>query len=185
MYKYKNAIGHPIRLHDGKTLLITKDEYSVNPRKDMDTFSTIVAWHNDYIVGDKHKYRTPKDFLDEWEGKAYIYDLFMYQHGMAYLSMEPFNDVWGNAQVGYIYVPKSKAESEHLSEEQVYEIVKSELSIYNDWFTGNVYGYVLEDEDWNCVDSCWGFIGDIEKSGLLDSIPEEYREEVSSALLVQ
>ena len=40
-----------------------------------------------------------------------------------------------------------------------------EVETYNDYLTGNVYGYRIidpEDEDEN-IDSCWGFLGDYEK----------------------
>ena len=38
---------------------------------------------------------------------------------------------------------------------------------YNDVLSGNVYGYQVTFND-EVTDSCWGFVGDIDKSGIID-----------------
>ena len=35
----------------------------------------------------------------------------------------------------------------------------SEVEVYDQYLTGQVYGYVVEDQDGEHVDSCWGFYG--------------------------
>jgi hypothetical protein len=43
--------------------------------------------------------------------------------------------------------------------------------LWGHWAWGDVYGFIIESEDFN--DSCWGFYGDNhEKSGLLDMARE-------------
>ena len=39
---------------------------------------------------------------------------------------------------------------------------------WNDYLSGNVYGYVIKDADGEQVESCWGFIGDPDTSGVVD-----------------
>ena len=36
---------------------------------------------------------------------------------------------------------------------------------WNDYLSGNVYGYVVEDERGEHLDSCWGFYGDYNADG--------------------
>lgn len=37
--------------------------------------------------------------------------------------------------------------------------LKNSIQLFEDWVYGNVYGYVIEDEDGESLDSCWGFFG--------------------------
>jgi hypothetical protein len=66
----------------------------------------------------------------------------------------------------------------------------AEVKTYDQYLTGEVYGYSIEPTDKNksieCDDSCWGFYGyDHEKSGLMeyaknaiDCAISEYKKEV-------
>ena len=42
------------------------------------------------------------------------------------------------------------------------EAIRGEVAEYDQYLTGQVYGYVIEDEDGDHVDSCWGFIGGLD-----------------------
>jgi hypothetical protein len=46
-----------------------------------------------------------------------------------------------------------------------------EVKTYDDYLTGNVYGYKVIDEQGNEEDSCWGYYGE-------DSIKEEFKNEL-------
>ena len=37
--------------------------------------------------------------------------------------------------------------------------LRAEVKVYDDYITGNVWGYTVEDKDGEEIDSCWGFIG--------------------------
>lgn len=58
----------------------------------------------------------------------------------------------------------------------VVSVLINEVAVYNDYLTGNVHGYILKDSEGNEMESCWGFLGDLEKSGLLDHIPTHLRK---------
>ena len=56
-----------------------------------------------------------------------------------------------------------------------------EMKIYNQYVTGEVFGYMIEGGDGYCDDSCWGFYG-------TDEIPrmiEEAKSEIDHALECQ
>jgi len=42
---------------------------------------------------------------------------------------------------------------------RVMEIAKSEIETYNMYFRGDIYGYRIEDENGDEVDSCWSYYG--------------------------
>lgn len=43
---------------------------------------------------------------------------------------------------------------------EITAVLRAEITTYNQWASGEVYGYVIEDERGEHVDSCWGFYGD-------------------------
>lgn len=113
--------------------------------------------------------------------KHYIMlELHVYEHGGITMRTSPFYDPWDSGQVGFIYVPIADVKKEWgwkrltaKRREQIESILKSEVEIYDDYLTGNVYGYKLIDPDGLECDSCWGFYGyNHEKSRLLESAKE-------------
>lgn len=119
-------------------------------------------------------------------------------------SGNPFHCLWDSGWLGYIYVTKKRAREEYgrLTKKRI-ELIKgvlrSEIELYDHYLTGNVYGFILEekikkpclnpsdcedgctcwDEDdqyeYKEIDSCWGFYGDPDKSGMEDHLPEDAR----------
>ncbi len=67
---------------------------------------------------------------------------------------------------GFALVKRQKGWS--YSSKQAYKIAESVLNEWNDYLSGNVYGFMTKDKDDNDIDSCWGFYGDPEKSGLME-----------------
>ena len=47
------------------------------------------------------------------------------------------------------------------------EAAQSLIDEYNDVLSGNVYGYQIMFKD-EIIESCWGFVGNIDKSGIID-----------------
>jgi len=93
--------------------------------------------------------------------------LYLYDHSGITMKTSPFSCGWDSGQVGFIYISKDKIRGKW--EEKIYEYLKSEVKTYDQYLTGDVYGFVIEDQDGDVIDSCWGFYG------------EEYaREEVQS-----
>lgn len=44
--------------------------------------------------------------------------------------------------------------------------LESNFRLYQAWAFGDVYGYVIEDSNGDELESCWGFYGDVDESGL-------------------
>lgn len=124
---------------DGKKYLLTieRDDYADDPRKEWDNLCTMICWHRNYSLGDKHSYDGIEDFFQtlckDVLGKGYdetdelfwqdmfkmlqesnlilIKPINMYEHGGITVSTSsgyPYNDRWDAGCVGFIYVTKKQ-----------------------------------------------------------------------------
>jgi hypothetical protein len=98
--------------------------------------------------------------------KAYhVFPLHAYIHSGVALSLNnggyPFNDRWDAGQVGYVLAKKSEFRGRKKGEVAATALVET----WNDYLSGNIYGFVIEELTEEHVDSCWGFYGDYDKKG--------------------
>lgn len=86
--------------------------------------------------------------------------LYLYDHSGITISMTPFSCIFDSGIVGIIYMvddPKNP-----MAYEDQYKIMKQEVKTYDDYLTGNCYGFQIYDETGKEIDSCYGFLGDYE-----------------------
>lgn len=167
-------------------LEIEQDSSPESPRT-WDNLGTMVCFHKRYDLGDKTDYRS-EDY-DSWgelkqgiidnEGEVFMLPLYLYDHSGITMSTRPFNCNWDSGQVGYIFVSKNKVKKEGIDETKVLDYLKGEVETYDQYLTGDVWGYRIYEietcslghEHKTLVDSCWGFFG------------EEYAEQEGKSLL--
>lgn len=134
------AYSSPFKMKDGEgneyTLTVEQDDYAEDPRE-WDNLCTMVCWHRNYFLGDKHDYDDVDEFfryilhhicgieyedfdaLDTDEnyklicesGKLLIKPINLYDHSGITVSTSnayPYNDRWDAGCVGFIYVTKQK-----------------------------------------------------------------------------
>lgn len=105
--------------------------------------------------------------------------VYMYSHSGITINTTGFSCPWDSGQIGYIYVSKKKVKEIYnwkiLTKKRIKLIegyLQDEIKSYDDFLTGNVYGYDIESiKDTNpieCDDSCWGYYGDFKKSNLIE-----------------
>ena len=115
--------------------------------------------------------------------------LYLYDHSGITISTNDFRDPWDSGIVGIIYLDKETTIKEMVNADDInwYEIASSiideEVKTYDQWLTGDVYGYSLDkvvtcaccnQEVRENVDSMSGFYGnDILSNGMLEYLPEE------------
>lgn len=149
-----------------KTVKIEYETEPSNPRE-WDNLGTMAAFHNRYTLGDKdHGIRT-EDFGGWAEMEKYIekeldapviLPLYLYDHSGITMATKPFGDPWDSGQVGFIFVTREKLKKEYGSVTkktlaQAAKALEQEVATYDDYLTGQVYAYVIEDADGNVVDS--------------------------------
>lgn len=102
-----------------------------------------------------------------------IYPISMYEHSGINYSLGNRHGFDYSNNGFYIVTDKTKAEL-GVEEKDFEAVIKAELDWYNQYCNGEVYEFVLYDEEGNIKDSCSGFysIDDIK-----EYLPEEFQDE--------
>lgn len=66
---------------------------------------------------------------------------------------------WDSGTVGVIYDTPESREETGVPDDKIEEQLRVEIAEYDKWLRGEVYGYIVGDENLDVTDSCWGFIG--------------------------
>lgn len=161
--------------YKGYTIKIIADDMAESPRE-WDNLGTMICFHGRYNLGDKHDFQSPAEFNEFLQHSDVIaLPLYLYDHSGITMNTTGFSCPWDSGQVGYIYITKNRIRQEmsrkrgkkyfpikHVTKNDIkraLERLRSEVKTYDDYITGNVTGYVIE-QDGEEIESCWGFIGD-------------------------
>jgi hypothetical protein len=165
-----NVDEHAIEVveYGGHTIKIHMDPEPMNPRKDCDPLGTMVCFHSRYTLGDEHTFADPDELREHIKDtKAIALPLFLYDHSGLTMSTGPFSCSWDSGQVGVIFIEQVRAIEEYgrkymtkAIRERVIKYMQGEVQEYDDYLTGNVVGYVVEDANGEHLDSCWGYSGE-------------------------
>lgn len=141
---------------------------------DNDGLAFMALFHNRYTLPNHHKINA--ESFNSWhEIEQHIHDQFkapvilpvyLYDHSGLAFSTSSFSCNWDSGQVGFIYATRDSIKEcfgvKRISQDlkaAVTEQLKVILEDYNQWQSGDCYGYQIEDEDGEIVDSCAGYIG--------------------------
>ena len=112
--------------------------------------------------------------------------LWLYDHSGITMSCGtrtyPYDDAWDSGCVGWIIMTKKTALMERIGccdasnwREKAIADMETEVKLYDQYLTGDVYGYTLlkeESDEWVEEESIWGFYGDdVMENGIADSVP--------------
>jgi hypothetical protein len=130
----------------------------------------MVCFHRRYRLGDTHSFHA-EDFNEEMitditDKGGVVLPLYLYDHSGITISTSPFSCPWDSGQVGFIYVTADSIRKEYSvkriskkTRELATSCLEQEVKTYDEYLTGQVYGFIVEDEEGNYLDSCWGFYG--------------------------
>lgn len=141
------------------------------------------VWGNDdvFLVYDHRSFTVKRKGFEpleihehRQEGKQKLYDGYWvfpvdaYIHSGVALSLARETNFpdrrWDVSTTGFVLVKREKGWS--WKEDKARKIARSIVEEWNDYLSGNVWGYNIEHQDLN--ESCWGYYGDYNKSGCLD-----------------
>lgn len=168
----------------GKVLRVYSDTDADSPRDWEESNLGIMACsHRKYKLGDEQinsenfsGWSEIKKYLIEEKGAIpeFILPLYLYDHSGITIKTTPFGDRWDSGQVGFIYTTKDKLKEMGTPKDRVLKVLRSEVSTYDDYLTGNIYGYKLFEcvkGNWEETDAVWGFYGsDVRENGILDNV---------------
>lgn len=144
----------------GLKVFICPDPDPGNPREMWDNAGTMVCFHRRYTLGDKHDFPTPEAFRLWWEEYGEggtLLPLYLYDHSGITMRTTPFTCPWDSGQVGWIYLTAKDAAKERIVDPE--KCLRGEVEDYDNYLTGNVYGFSVEDSEGEILDCQWGFIG--------------------------
>ena len=167
-------------LENGSTIEVHIDEDTQNPRKEWDNATVFVLGHRRYDLSNEHGFdlmsyagsdkdidEIEQDLLDEIGVDALVVKVWAYDHSQFRLmTRQPTASLFGvylmdYGFVGFVYMTAATIAYEYGTgndaDEKAQALIEAEISTYNKYLNGEVYGYVIKDDDDEIVDSCWGF----------------------------
>jgi len=172
--------------YKGLDIVISQDLDAENPRTAWDQLGTMYCEHNRYTLGDKDaddirdmdKENHYQDF------KGIILPLYLYDHSGITMSTSGFSCPWDSGQVGYIYVADETIKREYKVKRisnKLRNIVRlqliGEVETYDQYLTGDVYGFSITDTDGELLESVWGYYGTEDCQAEAESIADCYLNE--------
>ena len=148
---------------------IQPDNDAQDPRTN-DNLGKMICLHGRYRLGD---YEHGMDLEEakalearvEKEGGV-VLPLYLYDHSGITMRTKPFSCPWDSGKVGFIYATAEmiranfrvkRVQKCHLDRARL--ILQEEVNTYDQYLTGDVYGFIVKDEEGETLDSCWGFFG--------------------------
>jgi len=169
----------------GLQIKIYQDDADESPGEYGDNNLFLVGYHREFTV-EKDQIITKQDLvlcftnpkeLDEDEkaeveylrSKYHIFGLEAYIHSGVCLALSREGDFpdrqWDVSQLGAVLV----AREEWKEEADARNAALSLIDTWNDYLSGNIYGYVIEDAAGEHIDSCWGYYGEYEAGALAEA----------------
>lgn len=170
--------------HEGLSIKIYQDDDSITPGDDRDAGLFLVGYHSDFTVdhsfrvdgqkqgginqalaqvianGGKNEDNEVEEIAMEYHRKYHIFGLEAYIHSGVVLALSREGNFcdrqWDVSQLGLVFVSKAEWKTRIKAREAALGLIET----WNDYLSGNVYGYIVEDPNGNHLDSCWGFYGD-------------------------
>lgn len=146
--------------HNGCKVEIFPDDDPPNPRKEYDHLGTMLYVYCRYILGDKS---VDQEAIEEVENDPdnICLPVYAYIHGGVTVSTGVFGDRFDSGKCGIIYMSRETAKKNWPGEDyeqRAIDCLKAEVSEFDQYLRGDVYGYVVTDTSGH-EDSCWGFFG--------------------------
>jgi hypothetical protein len=146
---------------NGYLVTIEQDTDASSPAENQDKHAFIVTTRNRYfeVVGpNKETADTVGDNLEEWEKTHYVYKLYALIHSGVHLSigsnLKQYYMGFDSGQIGFLLVTRDESEIPYPE-----SYAKGMVEEWNQYLSGDVWGYTIEDGEEHNVDSCWGFYG--------------------------
>ena len=156
---------------NGLSISIHQDEVYESPEAWVDDGLFLVGYHKDFYVD--NSVITKEELIDYANGeeitqteKYHIFWLEAYIHSSVRLALRkegPFPDrKWDVSQVGAVLVSKEECPEEADARNGALGLIDT----WNNYLSGEVYGYTIENGAGDELESCWGFYGDYEAEAL-------------------
>lgn len=177
---YDTSLESP-RMDSNLGYFITKDRNYHSPDKEPHMEAVVAEMGDIANSQEEHMELITKTLNDEGEKVLAIYPVVKYEHsGVCYKLGTVHNFDYSNNGF-YIITEKSQKET-GVDRKDFEKVIREELDVYNKYVNGEVYRFVLYDENGEIEDSCGGFY-DIED--IKEHLPEDWKDEEMSNYFVE
>lgn len=169
---------------------IIPSSHPLNPLEDQDTVSRFIFCGRHAHLGHPHEYvfgqyNNRDHFIEQGEVDLKkqvkvlaIRPIHMYVHSGITISASlsyPYNDRWDSGTAGFqIVTPKDWKNLMGTKPTNVEEVMDSELKMLDQYLTGDIYDFVITDDDGAEINSMGGFYGsDPKTNGMYEYMTEE------------
>jgi len=149
----------------GLTIRAEHDRDAECPLDEDNESVRFVTFERNSTLSGYHDFSKPTE-APAWaeENGFAVYPLYKYEHGRVAYSTGGFSCPWDSGQAGFVLVRRADYGDD---EARMAEIAKGMCGTVMDWCNGDCFGYTVEDDDGEELDSGWGFVGsDHDESGL-------------------
>ena len=162
----------PIETHTFKnhTINIYHDCDTTNPLLEdpANNLGTLITWHSRYDLGHQNCSKggfEPNEFLEIANRRKYLkLPVYLYDHSGLTVNTTGFSCPWDSGQLGWIFVDRVKAREwlqvkrlGKKAQESIYKCLRAEIEMLDTYLRNDVYGYQVENDEGEIIDSCWGF----------------------------
>ena len=151
-------------LDNGFTVKIYYDPDPESPRK-WDNLGTVTLVNGRYNFGDATASSAEMQRISN-DPENIVLPVYIYDHSGITINTTGFSCPWDSGIVGFIHCSKERARKEYSTNritkqvrEKVLRVFRGEIETLDQYLTGQIYGYTVEDAEGNDVSSCWGFYG--------------------------
>jgi len=152
-----------------KINIIQDENYSTDMLNEDDSIFMLYNHRSFYVTKKGYNNELSQAALADMMEDFYFYPVYAYIHSGVALSLGnseyPFNCRWDTSMCGGIFI--SKTDSDFDTKEKRKKYAEGMIEEWNNVLSGNVYGYKVMKNDEE-IDSCWGYVGDYETSGIID-----------------
>lgn len=168
---------------------LVPDTSAESPR-DWENVGTMVCWHRRYSLGDEQPDCDPHTWARCSLTRDTVYlPLYLYDHGNITMNTTGFSCPWDSGQVGWIYASRARLREQfgwkRLTAQRIehaLKVMRAEVETYSQYISGEVYGFLLETDDGDVVDSCFGFYGmDPMTNGMFECVDPDHRHLLKEA----
>lgn len=172
----------PITTHEyrGCTIEIHHDDSAECPRSWHDHETVMACWHRRYNLGDVQPSLRPDEYIkSEIPDGSIVRPLYLYDHSGITMSLGRFSCPWDSGRVGIIWLSLEAArkawcpnrpnvtwdsyikwgDKAITMREAANLVIEGDVETYDQFISGEVFGYVAKDSSGDHIDSCFGFYG--------------------------
>lgn len=158
--------------HAGLAVEIHVDEDAQDPRGN-DNTAVFALSHKRYLLADEDNLtetlleqdgtKGALEYLRAECGAVAAKVVYGYDHGSLTCSTTPYSCQWDSGVLGFVFVTAEAMDTGWgqgcWTQDNADACLDAEVEEYAQYLRGEVFGYVVLDNDGETLDSCWGFYG--------------------------